>query len=81
VYPVTEWAFGVEVVQAFAGGEFAEQVAIASEMGPGVRPVYFIGGVPDPVRTAQEQAAAAYQAGTAQGQGLTPQLLVTILSS
>jgi hypothetical protein len=88
VFAVPEWAPGVEVVEAFTGGEFAQQVNL---VGPdqGGRPVYFVGGLPpDPARQAQEQLAMAYQAQLRRAQAEraqagppVPQLLITILSS
>jgi hypothetical protein len=95
VFAVPEWSPGVEVVQAFPGGEFAQQVNVVPEMGHGVRPVYFVGGLPpDPVRQTQEQMAMAYhaqqvqraqaeQVGTVQPQPQPPvqMLLITILSA
>jgi hypothetical protein len=59
VMPVHEWYPGVEVVQAMPGDMGAAGVNVVHEMGPGVRPVYFEGGLPshlDPAAQIRQQA-------------------------
>ncbi len=65
VLPVHEWAPGVEVVQALPGVPGVPSVNIMSEMGPGVRPVFFVGGLPPHLDPAGWQAQQALQAGFA----------------
>jgi len=67
VMPVHEWYPGVEVVQAVPEDPRAAGVNVVHEMGPGVRPVYFDGGLPlhlDPAAQIRQQAeqAQAYMA-------------------
>jgi hypothetical protein len=88
VMPVSEWTPGVEEVQAVPYGPGVPSVSIVSEMGPGVRPVFFVGGLPlhlDPAWQAQQNAIqagiAAQSAATLQAQGTNMGiLLVTVLS-
>lgn len=62
VMPVHEWYPGVEVVQAVQDDPRAASVNVVHEMGPGVRPVYFDGGLPvhlDPAAQFRQQAEQA----------------------
>jgi hypothetical protein len=69
VMPVHEWYPGVEVVQAMPDSWGATPVNIVHEMGPGVRPVYFEGGLPahlDPAAVYRQHAEQAYAYAAAQ---------------
>lgn len=60
VFPVTEWGPGVEAVQW--SPELGSPVLLAHEYGPGVKPVFFVGGLPlhlDPAWQAQQAAMQA----------------------
>jgi hypothetical protein len=74
VMPVHEWYPGVEVVQAVQDDPRAASVNVVHEMGPGVRPVYFDGGLPvhlDPAAQIRQQAEQAHAYQAAQNQRAT----------
>jgi hypothetical protein len=92
VFRMWEGGCGVEAVQAVPLG-YGTPVTMAHEMGPGVKPVFFVGGLPaDPVLETQQRMAHAHAAHMASqrqretividhtGGALVPQLLLTILT-
>jgi len=86
VYPTHEWAPGVEVVQSGPAVEGApvRGVSVVHEMGPGVRPVYFVNGLPeDSIAQTQQRMLQAHLAASVPqsqvGQEDAPESLLTIL--